>query len=372
MLTAHQYIQQKLDQRREDGIFRRLKSANGLIDFCSNDYLGLARSLELQHQIEQEIERHGQVLNGSTGSRLLAGNSEYAEQLETYIAGFHSSEAALLFNSGYDANLGLLSSLPQRGNTVIHDELIHASIIDGIRLSHANRFNFKHNDLESLESKLKVSKGTCYVVVESIYSMDGDLAPLKDLAQLVKKYDANLIVDEAHATGVFGKGLINESRLENEVFARIITYGKALGCHGAAVLGSAVLREYLINFARSFIYTTAAPFHQLASIKAAYQYLDMHADLNNDLFDIINYYTCAIEGVAAVNNSPIQTVVLGSNEKAVQLANKLQSDGFDVRPILNPTVPAGSERLRICLHTYNTKNEISQLTQQIKRFIDGK
>jgi 8-amino-7-oxononanoate synthase len=265
--TPETFIEKKLAERQLAGNYRTLKTIGLPVDFCSNDYLGFARSPLLKNKIENEIGDF--VSNGSTGSRLLSGNSAYTEDLEKYIAILHQSEAGLIFNSGYDANLGLFSSLPQRGDTVITDELIHASIIDGARLSYANRYTFKHNDLGSLEAKLKQAKGNCFVAVESVYSMDGDTPPLNEIAALTLKYDAHLIVDEAHAVGLYGFGLV-ATDLQKQVFARVVTFGKALGCHGAIVLGSNLLRQYLINFARSFIYTTAASFHQMASVKTAY------------------------------------------------------------------------------------------------------
>lgn len=370
-MNIQDYISQKLNNRQKQGIYRQLKQQSSLVDFCSNDYLGFARSAQLHTLIAGEIAQHQLYNPGSTGSRLLAGNTRYAEELEQQIAGYHHAEAGLLFNSGYDANLGLLSSLPQRGDTVIHDELIHASIIDGIRLSYANRYNFKHNNLNSLEDKLKQAKGICYVVVESIYSMDGDSAPLKAIAQLCEQYNAGLIVDEAHATGVFGKGLVNELQLESRVSARVVTFGKALGCHGAIVLASHSLRNYLINFARSFIYTTAAPLHQLAAIKMAYQLLNESASSINTLQENIRLYVNQLPNQSSANNkSPIRTWALGSNEKAKSAADILQKLGMDVRPILSPTVPAGTERLRICLHAYNTHEEITQLTTILNKLDD--
>jgi 8-amino-7-oxononanoate synthase len=372
-LTPQQFIQQKLQSRQQAGSYRQLKQPTDLIDFCSNDYLGFARSAELHELVNAEINSDKTFLNGSTGSRLLAGNTSYAEDLETDIAHYHNAEAGLLFNSGYDANLGLLSSLPQRGDTVIHDELAHASIIDGIRLSHAKRLSFKHNDLDSLEQRLQAVQGNCYVVVESVYSMDGDLAPLTELAQLVQQYNAALIVDEAHALGVFAKGLVNELKLHDKVLARIITFGKALGCHGAVVLGSLELRHYLINFARSFIYTTAAPFHQLATVKMAYQMLSQSQLVINALRSNIELYNSIMHEVplSSKSESAIQTIITGENEVTKNLAANLQESGFDVRAILGPTVPEGSERLRICLHAYNSKEEITELTNSIKTNLYG-
>ncbi|MBS7563160.1 8-amino-7-oxononanoate synthase [Mucilaginibacter sp. Bleaf8] len=366
ILDPHYYIQQKLDSRRAEGLYRQLRRQNQLIDFCSNDYLGFTRSTTLNQMVEHEMQRLAPAANGSAGSRLLAGNTAYAEELEQWIASYHSSETALLFNSGYDANVGLFSSLPQRGDTVIHDELIHASIIDGTRLSHANRYSFKHNDLDALEAKLKTAKGHCYVAVESVYSMDGDLAPLQQMVTLVNQYNASLIVDEAHAIGVFGKGSINQLGLQNEVFARVVTFGKAMGCHGAAVLGSDLLSQYLINFARSFIYTTAAPLHQLATIRMAYKLLEQSGSIVDQVHANIALYNSSMaEHLSSTNVSAIQTLPLGSNKKAIEAAAYLQQNGFDVRPILSPTVAAGTERIRVCLHSFNTAEEIQQLTQHI-------
>ncbi|MFD1256540.1 aminotransferase class I/II-fold pyridoxal phosphate-dependent enzyme [Mucilaginibacter terrae] len=367
-MTPQQFLQQKLQSRQYAGSYRKLQVQNNLIDFCSNDYLGFARSLELSEMINAELQNYPTILNGSTGSRLLAGNTIYAEDLEKLIAGFHDAQACLLFNSGYDANLGLLSSLPQRGDTVIHDELAHASIIDGIRLSHAKRHSFLHNNLHNLEQKLKAAHGNCYVVVESVYSMDGDFAPLTAIAQLVKQYNAVLIVDEAHALGVFNKGLVNQLQLQSAVFARIITFGKALGCHGAVVVGSNDLRQYLINFARSFIYTTAAPIHQLASIKMGYHLLAQSQLIIDELQIKIELYKSLMGDVpqSSKSSGAVQTLIIGGNQPTKHLASNLQQAGFDVRPILSPTVAEGTERLRICLHAHNSTEEITQLTNVIK------
>jgi 8-amino-7-oxononanoate synthase len=368
-------IKRKLNERRSSGTYRKLKTESKLIDFCSNDYLGFARSRVLKKSIEKEINTNDQVLNGSTGSRLLSGNLAYTENLELEIAAFHQSEAGLIFNSGYDANIGLFSALPQRGDTLIIDELIHASIIDGARLSYANRYTFKHNDLQSLEDKLKHAKGNCFVVIESVYSMDGDTPPIKEILALTEKYKAQLIVDEAHAVGLYGKGLINQLGLESKVFARIVTFGKALGCHGAVVLGSNLLREYLINFSRSFIYTTAASFHQMAAIKMAYRLLPLSGNEVQKLHNNIHLFKQNIsvgQGCSLIQSgSAIQCLVVCSNEKAKQIAQLLQDSGLDVRPILSPTVPKGTERLRICLHSFNTDNEVNLLSDTINKLTYG-
>ncbi len=374
MKPSEIFISKKLEERRIAGIYRTLKTETGKVDFCSNDYLGFARSAVLKNKIEEEVKNNSIILNGSTGSRLLSGNSVYIEDIEKQIAAIHQSEAGLIFNSGYDANLGLFSSLPQRGDTIITDELIHASIIDGARLSHANRYIFRHNDLESLEEKLKHAKGNCYVAIESVYSMDGDTPPIADILKLTEKYNANLIVDEAHAVGLYKFGLI-DPLLNNHVFARIITFGKALGCHGAIILGSNLLRDYLINFARSFIYTTAPSHHQIASVKMAYELLKTSSKEIDILKNNISLFKQNIKHNSIFplinSDSAIQCMVLKSNEKAKEVALCLQNSGLDVRPILSPTVPQGSERIRICLHSFNIEDEIILLTDTLNKFIDA-
>jgi 8-amino-7-oxononanoate synthase len=373
LASAHQHIQKKLVERRSSGAYRTLKPENNLVDFCSNDYLGFARSIELKNNTDKEIATYNTILNGSTGSRLISGNLAYTEDLEQQIAIYHNSEAGLIYNSGYDANVGLFSSLPQRGDTIITDELIHASIIDGARLSHANRYTFKHNDLDSLESKLQRAKGICYVAIESIYSMDGDTPPLLDILNLTEKYNAHLIVDEAHAVGLYKQGLINHLNLQDRVFAQVVTFGKALGCHGAVVLGSNLLREYLINFSRSFIYTTAAPFHQLASVKMAYDLLNQFDDVIDQLKANISLFKSLIADRVELiaSDSSIQCILLKSNEKARGMATELQDKGLDVRAIFSPTVPQGLERIRICLHAYNTTEEITLLANIINQYHNG-
>lgn len=371
MKSAEDLIKKKLDERKVNGTYRSLKNGKDLIDFCSNDYLGFARSFVLKEMIRHEVEANEKALNGSTGSRLLSGNTPYAEELEQKIAAFHNSEAGLIYNSGYDANIGLFSSLPQKGDTIIMDELSHASIIDGARLSFANRFTFRHNELQSLEEKLRHAKGNIYIVIESVYSMDGDTPEITELISLADKYHAKVIVDEAHGTGLYYKGIINSLGLEDRVFARVVTFGKALGCHGAIILGSKLLREYLINFSRSFIYTTAAPFHQLASIKMTYELLSKSSEDIQKLRDNITSFKEKIGSLSRYkllpSDSSIQCLVIGGNEKTRQLAESLQTGGFDIRPILSPTVPSGTERLRICLHTYNTTDEITSLVGTINK-----
>ncbi|HEY0030284.1 MAG TPA: 8-amino-7-oxononanoate synthase [Bacteroidia bacterium] len=364
--SADQFLSGALQKRKEQNALRKLAVNNQLVDFCSNDYLGFARSGILQNAISKESALY-KAANGSGGSRLLAGNSTYAENLETLIADFHQAEAGLIYNSGYDANLGLIASIGQKGDTIIYDELIHASVHDGMKLSAATTFGFRHNDIGHLEDRLKIAQGLIYVAVESVYSMDGDYAPLKKIAALCKKYNANLIVDEAHATGITangGKGRVQELKLEKAVFARVHTFGKALGCHGAIVLGSDLLRNFLINFSRPFIYTTALPLKSLVAISQSYKLLQKSDRLLKTLHDCI---TCFKEAVSEQtksflidSKSPIQCIVVSGNDEVKTLAVALQEKGFDIRPILSPTVTRGKERLRICIHAYNTEKEIKK------------
>jgi len=363
---------QILEQRKQASLYRYLLVQDGLIDFCSNDYLSFARSKKLQEQTKHTLDEM-RCYAGSTGSRSISGNTNFAEELEEFLASFHHTEASLLFNSGYDANVGLFSCIAKKGDTIITDELIHASIIDGCRLSYANRFRFQHNDLDDLEKKLKIAKGNIFVAVESVYSMDGDTAPLREVVAICKRYGANLIVDEAHATGVFGRGLVQQHGLEADTFARVHTFGKAMGCHGAVVVGSTTLRNYLINFARSFIFTTALPLHSLVSIRVAYeQLLSTEFDVR-PLHQLIGSFrenwkdiadTKLIEGCC-----PIQSLLIPGSERARKIAQQLQGKGFDVRAIIAPSVPQGKERLRISLHLHNTKEEIDQLQTALKKIL---
>jgi 8-amino-7-oxononanoate synthase len=364
-LFAEAFLIERLEERKQNGLLRKLSQTKDLVDFSSNDYLGLARCKELGQQLQKAVLLYPDAILGSTGSRLLSGNSEFAEKLEQDIAAFHGTEAALLFNSGYAANLALFSSLAQRGDTIIMDELIHASVIDGSRMGLGKRLKFKHNNLESLEEKLKVATGICYVAVESLYSMDGDQAPLRAIQYLCSTYNALLIVDEAHAFGVFGKGLVAQNGLSNQIFATLFTFGKALGAHGAVVTGSHLLRNYLINFARPFIYSTAMPFAQLLHIRLAYKYLQDHQELPLLLKKKIRLFQEYLSSIPNIQimEGPVQSILIPGQTAVRKASLELEAMNIKVYPIVSPTVAPGTERLRICLHTYNTDQEIGQLCQ---------
>jgi 8-amino-7-oxononanoate synthase len=368
MNRVEQYLSGRLAERVQEGNLRTLRSARAPIDFFSNDYLGLVTTGALAGAIAAAGGTHS---TGSTGSRLLSGNTAQTEALEARIAAFHGAEAALLFNSGYDANIGLLSAIASRHTTILSDELIHASLIDGIRLALCTRkYKFAHNNLADLEEKLSqhTAAGPVIVVVESIYSMDGDCAPLAAIAALCHRYHAQLVVDEAHATGIFGHhgaGLTDALGLNHSVFARVHTFGKAMGCHGAVVVGSALLRQYLINFSRSFIYTTALPGHSVQAIACAYNHLAAPSFSNSHLHALIHHFRqlISVSGIPGFINSvsPIQALIVGNNTRCAALAARLQAAGLQVNAILHPTVPAGSERLRVCLHSFNTLEDINTL-----------
>ncbi len=356
-------------QRREKGFLRDLKHSFPAVDFSSNDYLGFSSKGLLAEQLKT-LEPSLRI--GSTGSRLISGNSVLYEELERDVALFHHAPAALLYNSGYDANLGLLSSVPQKNDLILSDELIHASLIDGIRLSYGTNYKFRHNDLEALQELVMRHRDKynhIYVVVESVYSMDGDSAPLREMAALCKKYQLYLIVDEAHAIGIFGKqgrGLCEELQIEKDCFARIYTYGKAMGCHGAAIACSTELKHFLINFSRSFIYTTAMPEHSLLAIKAAYQLLVTNPGIGA-LKANIEYFNSRISGPLVIaSNSAIHCKLVAGNQQVQVLENDCAQNGLFVKAIKSPTVKEGQERVRVCLHAFNTKEEIDRLVALIK------
>jgi 8-amino-7-oxononanoate synthase len=364
------YLAPRLEKRKEEGTLRTLKSNKSLIDFYSNDYLGLARSTELFDLIYKKYQLLSPKMNGATGSRLLSGNGRYIEALEEKLASIFKGKRALLFNSGYTANLGVISAITQKGDTILYDELSHACIKDGARLSLASRFSFRHNDLHDLENKIKKSTGKVFIAVEAAYSMDGDHCPLAEIVALKKKYDINIILDEAHSTGILGEngsGFAASLNLEQHIDIRIYTFGKAMGVHGACVVGSEKLIEYLINFARPFIYTTAMSPHAIVAIDAAFEFLTQNLNLQNVLKEKVNLFITDTDHIKnrTLSYSPIQTIILNGGSHAKSLAEQLQANGFDIRAILSPTVPKGKERLRICLHAFNSDADIIRLAKAL-------
>ena len=376
-------LSQKLQQREQNNALRKLPVFNNLIDFASNDYLGFARSEEIFNETHHYLLEYDIKINGATGSRLISGNHNLYQITEEFIAKFHQSETALIFNSGYDANVGFFSSVPQRNDIILYDELCHASIRDGIQMSNAKSYKFQHNDFEDLEKLISKSTSnfqlptSIFVVTESVFSMDGDSPNLEELSNLCEKYNCHLVVDEAHALGVFGdfgQGLVQSQGLQNKIFATIMTFGKGLGCHGAAIIGSQELKNYLVNFARSFIYTTGLSPHSVATILIAYQHLEAEKEAIQNLKNNIQFFNqeklqLGLKPLFVYSKSAIQCAIIPGNEKVKAIANQLQENGFDVKAILSPTVPEGQERLRFCLHSYNSEKEISDVLQQLSLVI---
>ncbi|WP_310557247.1 pyridoxal phosphate-dependent aminotransferase family protein [Flavobacterium sp.] len=375
-------LQDKLEYREQKNALRKLPFANNQTDFSSNDYLGFAKSEVIFDKTHQLLIDTNHKTNGATGSRLISGNHRLYEETECFISQFHQSKTALIFNSGYDANVGFFSSVPQRNDVILYDELCHASIRDGIVMSNAKSYKFNHNDFEDLERLIVNFNGNSknsivYIVTESVFSMDGDTPRVEELCQLSEKHNSYLVIDEAHALGVFGEngqGLVQEFQLQDRIFARIVTFGKGLGCHGAAILGSQELKNYLVNFARSFIYTTGLSPHSVAAILVGYQGLKSEKDAISKLRNNINFFNqkkqmLGLKPLFVRSKSAIQSAIIPGNEKVKTIANQLQEKGFDVKAILSPTVPEGQERLRFCLHSYNNQEEITEVLRLLSTFV---
>lgn len=365
-------LHSRLNKRLEEDALRSLKSYDVKFDFSSNDYLGMAQN-------SAEFASADSHNSGATGSRLLTGNHNSYTSFENTLCDFHDVEAALTFNSGYDANLGLISAIGLRGDLILYDALAHASIRDGIQLAKAKSLKFRHNDLEHLEQLLEQQASVSehsYVITESVFSMDGDSPDLIEMVKLCERYNAHLIVDEAHALGVFGErgeGLVQHLGLQKQVFARLVTFGKALGYHGAAVLGSNDLKSYLVNFARSLIYTTALPESHLGELNNRYlwmrdssEFSERSQKLHRNIA-LLRSYSEEYEVSKNINesNSAIHTVLVPGNSRVKAVASQLLEEDFGVLPILAPTVPQGTERIRICLHSYNKQTEIKSLIDKL-------
>jgi 8-amino-7-oxononanoate synthase len=341
--------------------FRELVTSRG-IPLGSNDYLGLSTHPRLRNAIALALEKGSRF--SSTGSRLLSGNDVAWEGLETDFARFAGSEAALYFPSGYAANIGLLSSILKPGDTVFSDASNHASMIDGIRLSRAGKVIFPHLDLGYLEDALRrhSTAGRKVVVVESIFSMEGDHAPLGNLVELCNRYDASLVVDAAHSVGVEGQVL------EDAVLATVNTCGKALASMGAFVTGSRTLREYLINHARTFIFSTALPSYCAAHVREAMA-LASEADAERSHLRALGHHLRGKLRASGFDigrsDSQIVPLILGANEAALRAAARLSDAGFAIRAIRPPTVPVGTARLRISLNANLSISDIDHFVETI-------
>ena len=395
-------MQKALDERQKRGVLRTLSSRVGadkklLVDFCSNDYLGLSRDRELRRLIEEECKLAEDIVGadndaaviGSGGSRLLSGNNLYIESLERDLAALHKREGCLLFNSGYTANLSMVSCMATGADVILYDELSHNSLREGLKLGRQRRADaFKHNSIEHLRSLVSEvlaeeteedakAATNIFVVVESVYSMDGDVGPLREFLDLCEEMSVRpgqicLVVDEAHGTGVFGPrglGVVEGLGLEGHpsLLCTIHTYGKAYGVHGAAIMGSAVLVSYLLNYARPLIFTTAMPLHSLVSIKCAYTVSLQSTAKRAHLRSLIKLFTRLMPAEDLIASpSAIQACLLPGNERVLKATALLRAEGLDCLAIRAPTVPRGTERIRIILHAHNTEDEVLRLVEQLK------
>jgi 8-amino-7-oxononanoate synthase len=350
---------------------RALRARNG-VDLTSNDYLGLAESEELKNAAAAAIARGVPV--GAGGSRLLRGNHPEHEALEAEAAGYFGAEAALYFGAGYAANQAIFSTLPQADDIVVYDELVHASVHDGLRRGRAQPARIPHNDIDAIESRLRDwrssgGRGQCWIAVESVYSMDGDSPNLDDLFAVADRHDATVIVDEAHATGVVGpqgRGLAAAFEGRHNVIT-LHTCGKALGTAGGLVLAPAIIRDYLINRARAFIFATAPSPLIAAVTRAALEISRTQSERRQRLGELVAFADRRLREGCGISSSGshIVPIILGTNQKAVAASAALQRRGFDVRAIRPPTVPAGTARLRIALTAKLTESIIGELVDAL-------
>jgi len=376
-------IKSFLKDRVREGTLRFLKPAssrrNGLIsfkkneylDFSSNDYLSISNHPEIVHASNKACERFG---TGAGASRLLSGDFDIHHELEEKIAHFKGKKAALIFNSGYQANVGIISALFSRGDVIFSDRLNHASIIDGMVLSGARFFRFKHNDLKHLENLLKIHRKkykNSLIITETIFSMDGDRPDLKAIVALKKKYNSNLMVDEAHATGIFGKngsGLVEEENLTDSVDVIMGTFSKALGSFGAYVASSQEIKDYLVNTCRSFIYSTALPTSVIAANLKSLELIKNEPNRRKLLLENADYFRNELKslGLNVKGSSQIIPLIVGDSREAVMLSRKLEEKKYRVLPIRPPTVPQGKARLRFSLNFSHTKEILRRLCYDIK------
>ena len=380
------FIESALERLKQEGLYRKLRRVDGeqgatlsvngreVLNLCSNNYLGLANHPALREAAKQAIDRYG---CGSAASRLISGNMTLHEELEEKIAALKGTEAALVFNSGFQANAGIIPALVGEGDLIFSDALNHASLIDGCRLSRAKTVVYPHLDLDRLEQGLRdaPSNGRKLIVTETLFSMDGDEAPLDGIVDLAERYGAMVMVDEAHATGVFGPsgaGVVGKLGLTERISVQMGTLSKALGGFGAYVAGSRALREFLINRCRSFIFTTSLPPAVLAMAIAAIDLLYKEPQRRLALW---HNARAMKEGLRKLGfslgqgQSQILPLIVGDAEKCMTLSDKLLEKGLFVQGIRPPTVPPGTARLRITLmatHTHEHLHEALAAFQKVK------
>lgn len=366
-------IEGELSSLHRRDMFRVLRPPLGH-DFCSNDYLGLASHPAIIEAIKHNVDRQG---FGSTSSRFIRGERTEYTQLEHKLAQFKKCESALLFSSGYMANLGVLSSLIGKQDMVFSDQLNHASLIDGIRLTGATLHIYPHLDSDALKAALNNAPKNAqkFLVTESLFSMDGDIAPLDVYAKLAHEHDLVLIVDECHATGLYGQhgsGLIDHFGVTNQVAISINGLGKAFGCYGAFVAGQKILIDFLLQKSRSLMFTTALPPLMLTAIDAALP-LVMRGDLQTKLFDNVSYLTHKLAASGLVQPhahvSPIIPIILGENSRTQHVAHSMLEAGFDIRAIRPPTVSEGQARLRITARAGHSYELMDEFVDRLREFV---
>lgn len=337
------------------------------IDFASNDYLALSSSPRLAAAVQEAIARG--VPLGSGGSRLLRGNDPEHVLLEEEAARFFGTESALFFSAGYAANVALLSTLPQRGDLIVHDELVHASMHEGLRLTRATAVSAAHNDAQSFDDaarewRAKGNTGRIWLAFETLYSMDGDMAPVAEMARIAERHDAIMVIDEAHATGVFGpdgRGLA--ASLDGRPDTIVLrTCGKAMGCEGALVLGPKVVRDFLVNRGRPFIFSTAPSPLVCAAVREAIRIMADEPERRKALRDLVTHAERVLAPHGAQpTGSQILPLILHEDARTMAVASALQAQGFDVRGIRPPTVPQGTSRLRISLTLNASLHDVDAL-----------
>ncbi|UNU43066.1 8-amino-7-oxononanoate synthase [Sphingopyxis sp. YF1] len=350
---------------------RRALAPRAGIDFASNDYLALAGSYSLNEAMAKGLAAG--LPAGSGGSRLLRGNHEEHEALEAHAARHYGSEAALFFPTGFAANAAFFATLPQRGDLIVHDELIHASVHDGMKLGRADRIAAAHNDPQAFADTIAAWRarggtGTPWIAVESLYSMDGDIAPLAELAAVADRHDAVLVVDEAHATGVYGpagQGLAH-ALAGRDNLVTLHTCGKALGCEGALLCGPAIVRDFIVNRGRPFIFSTAPSPLMAWLVRQALEIVATGPERAARLQSLVRHAENRLAALGiAPSGSQIIPVVIGDNARTMRIAAALKADGFDVRGIRPPTVPQGSARLRVALTLNASERDIDAMAESL-------
>src|SRR3989304_5455303 len=383
------FIEQELSRLKDAGLYRHMPLIQGpqepkvkingkdVILLCSNNYLGLANHPKVKEASISAIEKYG---FGSGASRLVSGNMKLHEELEQRLARFKGTEAALVFNSGYHANIGIIPALASRGNLMFSGKLNHAAIVDACILSRARLIRDPHKDMDALEKLLKKNSPLTThhsppIITDGIFSVDGDIAPLKELSELADKYKCMLMVDDAHATGVLGskgKGTSEHFGIDNPNIIQMGTLGKALGCFGAYVAGSRKLIDYLINKARSFIYTTSLPPSVCAASIAAIDIIEDEPQLRQNLWDRIKFFRKGLKE-AGLNTMQSETqiipILIGEADVAVRISKDLMDKGVFVQAIRPPTVPEGTSRLRITLMATHSWDDLKYALETIEETV---